>query len=657
MSYLEFDQKQLINLEYSLRRELVRANGGGAMGCTTIVNCNTRRYHGLLTCRVAELGGGQHVLLNIVDPTIVLQGQEFHLGIHKHAGGVYAPRGHKYLERCEVGAVPSLVYNVGGARLLVEQALDDTADRALLCYTLLDSPRPIALRLKPLLSFRGAHDLSRANMQADVRPQTIANGIRMRLYDRFPHLHLQTSREADFVHMPDWHYNVEYQEEQERGYDYAEDLFTPGYFEARLSKGGALVLAAGTEEMDPGRIRRHFTRVKAGRLAKRNYSECLANAAGQFVERRGGQTFVKAGFPWFDARARDTMVAAPGLCAALGQAGTLAEILDTAAAQLAGGLLPATLDGAGQGATRSADTSLWFAHAVEQGRALFPGFDAQRYWPAIRQIMESLRAGAAYKTGMTDQCLLYTGDDEPQSWMDAKAGRAAVTPRRGYTVEANALFYNAAMFALELAAEAGDDDFARQWRHIPGVTRDAFQRRFWIAQGGYLADHCTTHRQDPSVRPNQIIACALPHSPLDDDQKRAVIARVRHELLTPKGLRTLSPKNPAYRPQYAGGHKEREMSYHQGTIHPWLLEFYAKALARVEGEAALGELTQLLFGLEAEMASHGVGTLSEMYDADPPHTPRGAVSMAWSVAAALQIKRMVDTMSAGRRKTTQTPRD
>lgn len=646
MSYLKFEKDQLINLEFSLKHEFIRTNRSGAYGSTTIINCNTRKYHGLLVCPIKENDNNRHVLLSMVMPTIVFDKYEFNLGIHKFSGGVYEPRGHKYIEYLSVDVVPTIVYNVGDVKLGVEQILDDEECRALIRYTVLETPKPITLRLKSLLAFRGVHELSKANMYANVRPEMIDNGIRIKMYEEYPYLYMQTNKTPEFVHMPDWFYNIEYQEEQERGYPYKEDLFTPGYFELPMRKGETVVLVAGTEPMGALKMKRRFTAVEKSRIPRTNFENCLYNSAHQFIEKQNKNTYIVAGYHWFDSRSRDAFVAAPGLTLSLNNYQTLMDILDTAQKQLKNGLFPQSLNGCNIVQEKSVDTPLWFIYAIQQLKDYIP-FDllTQKYWKSIKSILDSYYTGTECNIKMTDHCLIYSGlDYYPQTWMNAHDKNKPVTLRKGYVVEVNALWYNAVCFAVEIAKELNDKAFLKKWEHIPAVTKQSFIDKFWISEENYLADYCTTQQQVQSIRPNQIIAAALPYSMLDDNQKVDVINCIKHKLLTKKGLRTLSPADERYKPYFTGSHSDREQAYHQGTVHPWLLEFYAKALVSVYGKDAMPELNKIFFNFEEDMTVRGISTINEMYDGDPPHQPRGAISQAWSVSAVLQIKMLMDKL-------------
>ncbi|HON18393.1 MAG TPA: glycogen debranching enzyme N-terminal domain-containing protein [Salinivirgaceae bacterium] len=456
MSYLKFDKNQLTNLEFSLKREFIRTNRSGAYGSTTIINCNTRKYHGLLVCPVEELNNERYVLLSMVDPTIVYDGYEFNLGIRKYSGGFYEPKGHKYIEELSTDVLPTLSYNIGGIKIDVDQVLDHEDFRVLIKYTVTEiprystkSPNTITFRLKPFLAFRNIHELSKANFDANIRPEMIENGIRIRMYDSFPYLNMQFNKKIDFVHLPDWYYNVEYPMEQERGYDFKEDLFTPGFFETTLKKGESIFFAAGTEVLPVNNIRRRFTTIQNNRIPRYNFENCLYNAAQQFIEKRKKSTYLISGYHWYDARSRDTFIAAPGLTLSLGNPQTLINVLDTALRKYNNGTFPQLLNKKTEGTCPSADTPLWFIYAVQQLQEwVTPQFVVIKYWETIKSILNHYYDGLECGIKMTDHCLIYLSHDHyPQTWMDAVVNGKPVTPRRGFSVEVNALWYNALMYA------------------------------------------------------------------------------------------------------------------------------------------------------------------------------------------------------------------
>jgi predicted glycogen debranching enzyme len=647
MAYLKFDKTQLINLEYSLSKEFVRSNRAGSFSSTTLVNCNTRKYHGLLVAPVENLDGDRHVLLSSFDETIIERDEEFNLGIHKYQGDIYSPRGHKYVRDFQSDPIPTLKYRVGGVVITKESLLVEKEEQILIKYTIEESDVPIRLRFRPFLAFRNMHALSKANLYANTRVKFVPNGVKAKMYDGYPFLHMQFSREVEFIPSPDWYYGIEYNKELRRGYDYKEDLFVPGYFELRAKKGDVIIFSAATFEMNPEQLKRRFTTELGKRIPRDSFKNCLINAAQQFISKRDKKTEIIAGFPWFGSWGRDTFIALPGLTLAIGDTETCREVLDTQVAKLKNGLFP-NMGADDNPAFNSVDAPLWFFWALHQYAKTVKSYTAiwRRYAKAIKSILESYRDGTNFNIKMHENGLIYAGEaGKALTWMDAVVNGKPVTPRVGFPVEINALWYNAVVFSLDLAKRAKDDEFIQQWQSLPDVIRESFLTMFWDSKKAYLADVADYDSKDWSIRPNQVIAASMDFSPLDNDMKKAVISVIERDLLTPRGLRTLSPTNEKYKGIYKGTQELRDSAYHQGTVWPWLLEHFCEVYMNLHRESGLGFLKNLIDGFEPVMTELGIGTIPEIFDGDPPHRARGAISQAWSVAALLRMIQKYETMT------------
>jgi predicted glycogen debranching enzyme len=297
MSYIKFDKAQVVNLEYSLGREMIRTNRAGSYSSTTLVSCNTRKYHGLLICPVDEMGGERFVLLSSLDVTIVNNDKSFNIGIRKYKGDYFSPKGHKYIEDFDADNIPSRIYRVGGVILKQERLLVHYEEQHLARFTVLEASEPMKLQFRPFLAFRNIHQLTHANMAANTKVDFIENGIESKMYEGFPSLKMQFSTKVEFVPVPDWYLGVEYPEEQKRGYDYSEDLFTPGFFELKAKKGDIIVFSASTKEEKTSGLKEKFTKNESGKIPRDSFINCLRNAAQQFVEKRGGKTLIIAGYP------------------------------------------------------------------------------------------------------------------------------------------------------------------------------------------------------------------------------------------------------------------------------------------------------------------------------------------------------------------------
>lgn len=652
MSYLNFDKSELINLEYSLGIEMLRSNRAGSYASTTIVACNTRKYHGLLVCPMEHLDGYNHVLLSSLDCTIIHGKSEFNLGIHKYEGDNYTPKGHKYVQDFQAEHVLQIYYRVGDVRLVRESVLVEKEQTILIRYTVLEADKPITLKFTPFLAFRNVHQLSKANLHAKTRVKKIPNGVKSRLYDGYPYLHMQFSKTCEFITSPDWYYNIEYLEEQRRGYDYKEDLFVPGYFELSARKGESIIFSASTTEGNPSTLKRKYTSELNKRLRRVNFRNCLVNSAQQFIVRKEKKTGITAGFHWYGNSSRDTFISLPGLTLPQNDLKTFKAIVDTMVENASQGLFP-DIGAEGEKTYNSVDASLWFAWALQQ-YCRHTG-DCEFIWKNYSKILKSVlthfQKGTVHNIHMMPNGLIYAGEQgKALTWMNAFVHGKPVTPRTGCTVEVNSLWYNAVRFCLELAEKAGDTGFVRKWAVWPERIKQAFNNTFWDENLGYLADYVDHEYVDWAVRPNQVIAAALMYSPLTSEMKKNVLETVKRDLLTARGLRSLSPKHPDYKGKYEGNQVERDLVFHQGTAWPWLLQPFCEGYLNLFGRSGLSVIQGIIREFEPAVLEHGLGTISEVYDGDPPHTPRGAISQAWSVAALLSVIEKAEEVSMASQK-------
>lgn len=650
MSYINFDKNQLVNLEYSLRRELIRSNRGGSYASSTIINCNTRKYHGMLVTPQPGIDHENHVLLSSLDETVIQQDAEFNLGIHKFKGGAYNPKGHKYIRDFSVMEVPKLQYRVGGVILSKEMIFTSREDRMIIRYTLDQANSPTKMRLRPFLAFRNIHHLSKENIFADKKYEKVEGGIRMKLYHGYTDLYMQISKKNEYIHAPDWYYNFEYQDEMDRGYDYLEDLLIPGFFEFDIQPGESIFFSAGTSGISPSSIKRIYSAEIKRRIPRDSFETCLINAAQQFIVKRGLKTYVIAGFQWFGSLGRDTFTSLPGLTLYTGETKTCKAVIDTMLKTLEGPLFPANgLDGNVQ--NTSADTPLWFFWALQQYAYKTRDLTAiwKEYRKYIKQILDGFREGTGFNIHMEPNGLIYAGvPGMALTWMNAVVYGKPVTPRTGLAVEVNALWYNAVMFAIELATVAGDTKFIARWQKIAEMIPESFLQTFWNEEKGYLADYIDGEYNDWSVRPNMVFATSLPYSPISEEIRKKVLSKIKQELLTIRGLRTLTPVSAAYKGSCSGDQTQRDQSYHQGTVWPGLFGHFAEGYLRIHGKSGLSFIKSYYEEFDQTLTEHGVGSISEIYDGDPPHTPRGAISHAWSVAEILRVHGLIEEYEGGK---------
>jgi len=633
MSYIHFDKKQLVNLNYSLDREIIRSNQAGTYTSTTIIGCNTRKYHGLLVVPQPQIDSQNHVMLSTVHETVIQHGASFNLGISKFPGN-YSPRGHKYLEDFDSEPIPKLTYRVGGVLLQKELILDTNRDRVMIRYTLLEAHSPTKIRISPFLAFRGYHDLMKANTDINQKFRKVPNGASFHLYPQYDPLYLQISKNAEFVPAPNWYYNVEYIIERERGYDYQEDLYVPGYFEFDIDKGESVIFSAGLTQADPETRQHAFQKEIARRIPRSNFENCLKNSAGQFIRNRNGETRVIAGYPWFGWWGRDTFVAAPGLTLTKGDTKTFLNIMDTMSKDLTGPLFPNVGSGVMTN-MNSIDAPLWYFWALQQ-YIQYTGDTKtvkDRYLSKMKGIIDGYRAGTDFNIHVREDGLVYGGlEGIALTWMDAVTPDGPVTPRIGCPVEVQALWYNALCFYHELT---GDQEI----ESLAAKVRISFEKEFWSDEYGYLADLVGEDEKDWSIRPNMVFATSLPYIMLNENQNDQILEIVKSKLLTTRGLRSLAPDDYAYKGYYFGDQISRDNAYHNGTAWVWPMGHFVEAYIKLHGKSGANFIKKIIKGFDGVMTQYGVGTVAEIYDGDPPHRPKGAVSQAWSVA---ELLRMMD---------------
>ena len=637
MGYLRFEKALMTNLEESLSRELLRTNRSGAYSCSTIVDCNTRKYHGLLVVPVPELDDDNHVLLSSLDATVIQHGAEFNLGLHKYNGDNYNPKGHKYIREFDCDKVPTTLYRVGGVLLKKEVVFQHYEDRILIRYTLVDAHSDTKLRFKPFLAFRSVRQFTHENSVASRDYSNVENGISTCMYTGYPDLYMQFSKDNKFVFQPDWYHNVEYLKEQERGYASNEDLYVPGYFEMDIKKGESIVFAASTSVSNTSELKDLFDKEVNERSPRDNFFHCLVNAAHQFHNRTSNdERYILAGYPWFKCRARDTFIALPGLTLSIEEQDYFELVMKTAERGLRefmeGKPLSVKIYEMDQ-----PDVLLWAVWAIQQyDKHVGSEKCFQMYGALLKDIVYYIIDGKHPNLILKENGLLYSdGHDKAITWMNSTANGKPVVPRTGYIVEFNALWYNALCFCASIATTGGDLEAASRLEKMADLCMHSFVDTF-LNEYGYLFDYVDGSNVDWSVRPNMIFAVALEYSPLNRAQKKSVLDMCTRELLTPKGLRSLSPKSGGYNPMYVGPQTQRDYAYHQGTAWPWLGGFYMEACLRLYKRTRLSFIERQMVGYEDEMVRHCIGTIPELFDGNPPFNGRGAISFAINVAEILR---------------------
>lgn len=646
MSYLKFDKNLLINLEQSLRLEVLRTNQSGAYHCTTIVGANTRKQHGLLVIPVPEIDDNSHVLLSSLDETVIQHGAPFNLGLHRYSGGVYSPNGHKYIREYDCERVPTHTFRVGGVILKREKIFITNENRILIRYTLVDAHSKTTLQFRPFLAFRNANDLCVENQVASRDYKEVSNGISTCMYEGYPELFMQVNHKPKFVFDPHWYKGIEYIKDQERGIPYTEDLYVPGYFEVDMKKGDTIIFSAGVSEVNTRQLTKMYEDEIKTRTPRTSFYNCLKNSAKQFYMTNADGHYMLAGYPWFKVRARDEFIALPGCTLSNHHRPDFEAIMDTAKEAFTRWMETGEPDKHLQGIDLP-DVPLWAAWAIQRySHDTDVPTARDRYGELVAQLIDFIIDGKHPNLQVDDNGLVRTdGTRQPMSWMDsARPDGTPLIPRTGYLVEFNALWYNALMFLLQMYADDKQmQSRVERWQKISDAYAESFAPTF-LNDYGYLYDYVNGSYTDLSVRPNMVIAVGVDHSPLDRRQRKRILDFITRELLTPKGLRTLSPNSYGYNPWYVGNPEQREKAYYSGSARPWLMGFYCHAYVKVFGIGGLSFVNRMMIGFEDEMSQGAIGTLSELYDGNPPFIGRGAVSFAANVGEILRVLRLLKNL-------------
>lgn len=643
MGYLKFEKALMTNLQDSLPRELLRTNRSGAYSCSTIVDCNTRKYHGLLVVPVPELDNENHVLLSSLDPTVIQHGAAFNLGLHKYHGGNYSPNGHKYIREFDCDKVPTTVYRVGNAVLKKEVVLQCYEERILVRYTLLEGQGTTLLQFRPFLAFRSVREFTHENAAINREYHNVENGIATCLYEGYPQLFMQFSKDNEFHYEPYWYRGLEYPKEQARGYYSDEDLYVPGYFEMKIRKGESIVFSGSTSEIKTSTLKRIFDEEVDLRPPRDNFFHCLVNAAHQFHNRKkNDDRYILAGYPWFKCRARDQFIALPGLTLSIEEQDYFELVMKTAERGLREFMQNEPLTVEIQ-EIEQPDVILWCIWAIQQ-YAKEAGKESclKLYGDFLRDMIAYIENGKHPNLFLHTNGLLYAeGKNKAITWMNGMIDGKPVNPRSGYIVEFNALWYNDIKFVAWLFSDTSETEYTAHLEEMASLCKDAFVPTF-LNNYGYLYDYVDGNMVDWSVRPNMILAAAVDYSPLEQSQKKSVVDICTRELLTPKGLRSLSPKSGGYTPVCVGDQDHRTRVYHQGTAWPWLGGFYLEACLKLYKRTRLSFVERQLIGYEDEVTSHCLGTIPEYFDGNPPYSGRGAISFAMNVGEVLRTLALLE---------------
>lgn len=643
---INFDSEICTNYEASSKREWLETNGIGGFASGTISGANTRRYHALLTAATRP-PLGRVTMLSKFEETLMIDGRAFELSSNQYPNTI-DPRGFQYLKSFRLAPFPVWIYEVEDIEIEKKIFMVDGANTTVVEFTASGERRTanLELVLKPLLAFCDYHHLQHENTAFDLHYETSDNLVTVKPYAEMPPLyfvHNASSMENTGV----WYRNFEYAVEKERGFDYTEDLFQPFALRFDLKEAAAVIVSTEkrsfppVKDLEKAEIERRESLIKDAGAAD-DFSGQLISAADQFVVSRGAGKTIIAGYPWFSDWGRDTMIALNGLTLATNRSEIAKSILLEFSAHISQGMLPNRFPDAGDTPEyNNVDATLWYFEAIRAYVETTKDYEFVRknlYEKLVSIIVWHIQ-GTRFQIKVDGRDgLLYAGEAGVQlTWMDAKIGDFVVTPRTGKAVEIQALWYNALCVMADLAGIFGDWTDEKKYLELAEKAQTSFNRIFWNEAENCLFDVVDGEIKDCSVRPNQIFAVGLPHAILADQAKaRKVVEKVEAELLTPFGLRSLSPKDKNYRPIYSGSPFERDSSYHQGTVWAWLIGGFVDAHRRVFPENKT-RVEEILEGFKPHLLEAGLGQISEIFDAAPPFTPRGCPAQAWSVAEVLRI--------------------
>ncbi len=623
-----------------IHKEWLLTNQIGGFASSTVLGVNTRRYHGLLLA-ATKPPQERFSLWSGVEESVVYGEKTAFLSAHQYKDAVY-PQGFQHLMYVELDPHPRFVYQFGGMVWEKEIQMLPGRNRTEITYRYLSGPYGEAeLQVSPLITCRHYHHTARA-AHLHFLQKVSADGVVVKAYGDVPELRLAISQ-GNYHKAEAWYYDFLYPAEAARGLDCVEDLYRPGRFTVSLKPGETVVVSAEAGENK----RKPVPLVAANDKLpekKDGFLDMLIRAAGQFIVQRpeSRQYTVIAGYPWFTDWGRDTMIALPGLCLTTGWFDVARGLLSTFADHVSQGIVPNRFpDYAEDPEYNTVDASLWMFVAVDKYLQQSKDVEfVENLYPVLKDILHWYQVGTYHNIHMDEDALIWAGEPGVQlTWMDAKVGDWVVTPRVGKPVEINALWYNALRTAQGLAERFGDMPGADRYRHLAGKVRESFVKVFQNKTQACLYDVVNGADRDDSVRPNQILAVSLPHPVISGRLAQSVLDVVTEQLLTPLGLRSLSPRDSKYIGRYRGDQLARDGAYHQGTVWGWLFGPYVDAYVNVNGlsKSTTEHVRRLLEPFRIHLLQAGIGSISEIFDGDYPFTAKGCFAQAWSVAEVLRV--------------------
>lgn len=644
---IELEREICTDIGGSFSREWLETNGIGGYASGSVSCANTRRYHGLLVAATRP-PLGRMVLLSKFEETLIVGDKHIDLSANQYPDAIH-PQGFLHLKQFRLDPFPIWRYNVAGVEIERSIFMVNGENTTVVSWRVIDSStgENVRLEVKPLLAIRNHHHLRHDHFGIGELIETADGNVSWKVGDELSDLNF-VHNAASVTGSGTWYRDLEYAIEQERGFDFREDLFQP--FSLNFDLAHEATVIATTEPHSNGdaqelcefEIKRRAELVATSGIDDASLWP-LVLAADQFVVDRGSGKTIIAGYHWFSDWGRDTMIALPGLTLATKRYDVAKSILTEFSKHISKGMLPNRFPDEGETPDyNTVDATLWYFEAI---RAYVEATDDTAFvkselYDKLSGIIDWHVRGTRYGIHVDTDGLLYAGENNSQlTWMDAKVGDTVFTPRIGKPVEIQALWYNALCTMSELAEQFDDKANGEKFRNMAEIARESFNGQFWNKERNCLFDVVDDESKDESVRPNQIFAASLKHSMLDAKRSRSVVDVVEQELLTPFGLRSLSPNDISFRSHYYGSPYERDSAYHQGTVWAWLIGPFVDAYRRTHSQdaKAADAVEQMLVGLKQHMNKAMLGSISEIFDATEPFFPRGCAAQAWSVAELLRV--------------------
>jgi predicted glycogen debranching enzyme len=655
---MSFPKIDLQDFNEARSLEWLETNGLGGYASGTVSGAHSRRYHGLLVAAVHP-PVGRMVMVSKLEETVVTNNARLEISANQYPGAIH-PRGYMHIKDFKRDLFPEFYYKIGDVEIKKTIAAIHGENTTVVLYEVLNASEEFNFELLPLYACRDFHSTAHANDAIQGQYAFYDGLFRTQNYSGCPEIFIQVPG-ASFSESKGWYYNFEYSIEQYRGLDSKEDLFTHGKFIVPLRKSAKLGVIISIEDPTGKDAFELFQNEKNRRedviqdFSQNDQLKRLALAADQFIVRRGELKTIIAGYHWFSDWGRDTMISLPGLCLVTGRHDDAKNILKEFAASVSEGMLPNRFPDYGESPEyNTIDATLWFFHAVYKYYQYTEDISfIKSVVPVLTEIIDWHYKGTRYNIQVDPEDeLLGGGQDGVQlTWMDAKVGDWVVTPRKGKPVEINALWYNALSIMAFMLTEIGHAAASESYQRKAGIVFENFNEKFWN-ENGYLYDCIDGDRKDDRIRPNQLYAISLPFPLLTKDRSLKVFETVQENLLTPKGLRSLNPSHKEYKPVYGGTPWQRDSEYHQGTVWSFLVGPYIDALMVVKEVDGRQEAAAILHEFLEHLDEACIGSISEIFDAEQPHTPRGCTAQAWGVAEILRVAVEYNLLaSATKRKT------